>query len=131
MKSLKTLTFVSIAAIFVAPSHAYERCKSFENAELKAMTTEGLEKAYCWNEDRLIEILEVVPLSHSEEAKHDRDACWETLIKLSAQPKFDRHEKCPSAIQAGASTGREEMKQKKRDLLRNLGIAGEKEVSTK
>jgi hypothetical protein len=113
------------------PSHAYERCKSFENAELKAMTTEGLEKAYCWNEDRLIEILEVVPLSHSEEAKHDRDACWETLIKLSAQPKFDRHEKCPSAIQAGASTGREEMKQKKRDLLRNLGIAGEKEVSTK
>jgi hypothetical protein len=117
--------------MFVAPSHAYERCKTFENAELKAMTTEGLEKAYCSNEDRLIEILEVVLSSKSEEAKRDGDACWETLIKLSAQPKFERDEKCSSAIQTGATTGRKEMNQKKRDLLRNLGIAGEKELSTK
>ena len=131
MTSLKTLAVAGIAAIFVAPSHASARCKSFENAELKAMTTERLEQAYCWNEDRLIEILEVVPSSQSEERKRDRDACWETLIKLTAQPKFDRDGKCPDAIQAGASTGREETKQWKRDLLRNLGIAGEKEVSTK
>ena len=129
--TLLRVAFLGIAAVFVAPSHAYERCKTFENAELKAMTTERLEKAYCWNEDRLIEILEVVLLSKSEEAKRDGDACWGTLIKLSAQPKFDRDEKCPDAIQAGASTGREETKQRKRDLLRNLGIAGEKELSTK
>jgi hypothetical protein len=126
MKSLRTLTVAGIAAISVAPAHAYERCKSFENAELKAMSMERLERAYCWNEDRLIEILEVVRLSKSEEAKRDGDACWETLTKLSAQPKFDRQEKCPDAIQAGASTGREETKQRQRDLLRNLGIAGEK-----
>jgi hypothetical protein len=131
MKSLNTLIVAGIAATFIAPAHAYERCKSFQNSELKAMTIEGLEKAYCWNEDRLIEILEVVRLSKSEEAKREGDACWETLIKLSAQPKFERQEKCPDAIPAGASTGREETKQRQRDLLRNLGIAGEKETSTK
>jgi hypothetical protein len=131
MKSLKTLTFLGIAALIAAPAHAYERCKSFANAELKAMTTEGLESAYCSNEDRLIEILEVVRSSHSEEAERDRDACWEVLIKLTAQPRFDRHEKCSSAIEAGERTGGEEMMQKNRDLLRNLGIAGEGQASTK
>ena len=125
MRTMKLipLTLVGMAAMCIAPAHAYERCKSFENAELKAMSTEGLEKAYCWNEDRLMEILEVVLSSKSEQAKRDGDACWETLIKLSAQPKFDRHEKCASAaIQTGATSGGEEMEQKKRDLRRNLGI---------
>ena len=122
MRSLKALLFAGIAATIVVPAHAYERCKSFENAELKAMSQEGLEKAYCWNEDRLMEIIEVVLSSHSEQAKRDGDACWETLTKLTEQPKFDRHEKCASAVQAGASTGGEEMEQRRRDLLRNLGI---------
>ena len=124
-------TLVGIAALLVAPAHAYERCKSFEKAELKAMTTKELEKAYCSNEDRLIEILEADPASKSEEAKRDRDACWETLIELSAQPRFERHEKCPDAVQAGASTGQEEIKERKRDLLRKLGIVGQKKVSTR
>ena len=123
MKSFKTLIFVGAAAILAAPAQAYERCKSFDSAELKAMSTERLERAYCWNEDRLMEIIEVVLASPSEEAKRDGDACWDTLIKLSAQPKFDRHEKCASAaIQTGTSGGGEEMEQKKRDLRRNLGI---------
>jgi len=126
MRSLKTLIFVGMTAAFVAPAYAYERCQSFQNAELKSMSSEGLEKAYCANEDRLLEILEVVRSSKSDEAKRDGDACWETLIKLTAQPRFERDGRCPSAVQAGASTSREETKQKKTDLLRNLGIAGEK-----
>jgi hypothetical protein len=124
----RALALAGVAAIFAAPAQAYERCKSFGNAELKAMTTERLEKAYCSNEDRLIEILEVVRSSHSGEAERDRDGCHETLIKLSAQPNFDRQGNCPSAVQAGASPGREETQQKERDLLRNLGIAGEKGI---
>jgi hypothetical protein len=127
MKSLTILTL--IAVIFVAPGHAYEHCKSFKNAELKAMTTEGLEKAYCWNEDRLIEILDIVPLS--QEARRDRDACWETLITLSAQPTFDRQENCPSAAQADTAGISEETTQRKRDLLRSLGITGETGISAK
>ena len=126
MKSLKTLMFIGATATFAAPAHAYERCQSFENAQLKAMTAEALEKAYCTNEDRLLEILQVVHSGNSDEAKRDGDGCWETLVKLTAQPKFERDGRCPSAVQAGASTSREETKQKKTDLLRNLGIAGEK-----
>ena len=131
MKSLLTLTSISIAAVFVAPAHAYERCQSFANTELKAMTQEGLEKAYCRNEDRLLEILQVVASRQSDEAKRDRDACWDTLLKLSAQPQFDRDGPCSSAAQAGAVAGGKEMSQKKSDLLRNLGIAGEKDVPAK
>src|SRR5689334_20095885 len=123
MKSLKTLAVAGIAAMCTAPAHAYERCKSFDNAELNGMTAERLEKAYCWNEDRLLEILEVVRSSKSEEATRDRDACWDTLIKLTAQPRFERDGNCPSVIQAGAGTGPEAMQQRKRDLLRNLGTA--------
>jgi hypothetical protein len=125
MKWLETFAMAGIAAIFATPSHAYERCKSYDNAELKAMSTERLEKAYCSNEDRLIEILEAVRVSGSEEARRDRDACWETLVKLTAEPRFDRGGNCPGAVQASASTGREEATQK-RELLQNLGIAGRK-----
>ena len=127
MRSLKALTLIGIAAMIAAPAHAYERCKSLENAELKAMSAEGLEKAYCWNEDRLMEILAAVRLSRSEEAERDRDACWETLIKLSAQPEFVRQGNCPSTIEAAVSTGREATPQTKKDLWRNLGIATGKE----
>jgi hypothetical protein len=123
MKSLKALIFVSIAATVVAPAYAYERCKSFDSAELKAMTAERLEKAYCWNEDRLLEILEVLRSSKSDEAARDRDACWDALIKLTAQPRFERDGNCPTVVQAGASAGPEEMQQRKRDLVRNLGTA--------
>ncbi len=128
MKSLLTLTSISIAAVLVAPAHAYERCKSFATTELKAMTQEGLEKAYCWNEDRLLEILQVAPSRQSDEAKRDRDACWDTLLKLSAQPQFDRTGPCPSAVQAAPGPGGEELQRKQADLLRNLGVAGDKGI---
>jgi hypothetical protein len=84
------------------------------------MTPERLEQAYCWNEDRLIEILAVIRSSEAAEAKRDRDACWDTLLKLTAQPSFDRDGACPGAMQAGASASREEVAQKKRELMHNL-----------
>jgi len=131
MKSLKTLTLLGMASLLIAPAHAYERCKRFENAELKAMTAEGLENAYCLNEDRLLEILEAMRASESEEAKRDGDACWETLIKLTAQPKFERDGRCPAGLRPSASASREEIRQRQSELLRNLGMAGEKGLSTR
>jgi len=130
MKSFKTLAVIGAAAVFAAPAHAYERCRSFGNAELKAMTQEGLEKAYCWNEDRLLEILELGRSSASDEAKRDRDACWDTLLKLSAQPQFDRGGPCPGAVQAGSGGSPEDSKRRKAEVLRNLENGNRKEPKT-
>lgn len=126
MKSFKTLLVIGAGAVFVAPAHAYEGCRSFGNAELKAMTQEGLEKAYCWNEDRLLEILELGRSSPSAEAKRDEEACWDTLLKLSAQPQFDRHGPCPGPLRAGSGASAEDSRQRKAEVLRNLGNANEK-----
>src|SRR5689334_10106158 len=103
MRSLKTLIFVCMTAAFVAPAYAYERCQSFQKAELKSRRHEGLDKGDCANEDRLLEVLEAVRWRKGDEGKRDGDACWEALIKLTAQPRFERDGRCPSAVQAGAS----------------------------